>query len=235
MEGARLVGIGRLRWRPWPGKGWGRTRGLPTVDLWPRMGGGAPAAGRPAVHREHGRGRLCSGELPAWDEPSATQGGCRGSRAAAKRVGLRRYWPEGAAPRWGAQQCRWHELRRVRGARWAVFYRQGAATGRQLQCRGTAAILPCVRTRLTTDRWTSQSGYDAVRRCGSCSKDGRREGDQQPWPRGGGERARTDAEVGAASWARRVVSGIHRGYSCKEGRRQTPTRIPSNSTRTRFV
>jgi hypothetical protein len=98
----RLAEIGRLRWRPWPGKGWGKMRGLPNVDLWPRMGGGALAAGRPTAHREHSRGGLCSSELPAWNEPRAAQGGCRGSRAAAKRVGLRRYWPEGAAPRWGA-------------------------------------------------------------------------------------------------------------------------------------
>jgi hypothetical protein len=30
--------------------------------------------------------------------------------------------------------------------------------GRRLQCRGTAAILTCVRTRPVTDRWTSRSG-----------------------------------------------------------------------------
>jgi hypothetical protein len=177
---ARLTGIGRLRWRPWPGKGWGRTRGLPTVDLWSRMGGGAPAAGRPAAHREHGHDGLCSGELPAWDEPRATQGGCRGSRATAKRVGLRRYWSERRLLGGARRQCHRHELRRARGARRAVFYRQGAATGHRLQCRGTAAILPCMHMSLATDRWTSRSGYDAVRRCGSHSKDARREGDQRP-------------------------------------------------------
>jgi hypothetical protein len=39
----------------------------------------------------------------------------------------------------------------------------------------------------------------------SHSKDGRREGDQRPWPRGVGERAHTDAEAGAAPWARRAA------------------------------
>jgi hypothetical protein len=50
------------------GKGWERTRGLPTVDLWPQMGGGAPVVGRPAAHREHGRCELCSGGPPVWEE-----------------------------------------------------------------------------------------------------------------------------------------------------------------------
>jgi hypothetical protein len=62
-----------IRRRNRSGKGRRVARGSPTVDLWPRMGGGEPAAGRPAAHREHGRGGLCSGELPAWDEPRAVR------------------------------------------------------------------------------------------------------------------------------------------------------------------
>jgi hypothetical protein len=61
---ARLIGIGPLRWRPWPRKEWGRTRGSPAVDLWPEMGGEEPAAGRPAAHHEHDCGGLCSDEFP---------------------------------------------------------------------------------------------------------------------------------------------------------------------------
>jgi hypothetical protein len=61
MEAAAPAKIGRLQWRVWPGKEWGRARGLPTTGLWPRMGGGAPAAGRPAARREHGR----DGSAPA--------------------------------------------------------------------------------------------------------------------------------------------------------------------------
>jgi hypothetical protein len=83
---AWLAGIGRLRRRPWPGKRWGRTRGLPATGLWPRMGGGAPAAGRSATRREHGRGELCSGGLPVWEEARAAQGGCRGPCGAVRRL-----------------------------------------------------------------------------------------------------------------------------------------------------
>jgi hypothetical protein len=52
---ARLAGIGRLRWRPWPGKGWGRTRSSGSICAHRRgrdaLGGGlrrwpaVPAAG----------------------------------------------------------------------------------------------------------------------------------------------------------------------------------------------
>jgi hypothetical protein len=51
-----------------PGKRWRRTRGLLATGLWPRMGGGAPAVGRQAARREHGRGELYSGGLPVWEE-----------------------------------------------------------------------------------------------------------------------------------------------------------------------
>jgi hypothetical protein len=54
--------------------------------LWPRMGGGAPTAGRSAVRREHGRGELCFGGLPVWEEARAAQGGCRGSCGAVRRL-----------------------------------------------------------------------------------------------------------------------------------------------------
>jgi hypothetical protein len=37
------------------------------------MGGGAPTDGQPAARREHGRGELCFGELPAWDETRAAR------------------------------------------------------------------------------------------------------------------------------------------------------------------
>jgi hypothetical protein len=85
----RLAGIGRLRRCPWPGKRWGRTRGSPAVDLWPKMGRGASAAGRAAACREHGRGVNCSDELPAWDETRAALSVLVVSRAATKGVGLR--------------------------------------------------------------------------------------------------------------------------------------------------
>jgi hypothetical protein len=104
---ARLAGIGRLRWRPWPGKGWERTRGSPTVNLWPQMGGGAPVAGRSVAYCEHGCGGLCSGELPTWDMP-------RAARWVPIGLGrLRKGWacgerPEKRAPRWGAQAGRRH-------------------------------------------------------------------------------------------------------------------------------
>jgi hypothetical protein len=80
LRAARLARIGRLRRRPWPGKRWGRTRGSPAVDLWPKMGGGALAAGRAVARREHGRGELYSGGLPAWEETRAAQAALAGSR-----------------------------------------------------------------------------------------------------------------------------------------------------------
>jgi hypothetical protein len=69
---ARLVEIGPLRWRPWPGMGWGRSRGLATVDSWPQMGGGAPVDGRPTAPREPGRGARCSDGLPVREGARAT-------------------------------------------------------------------------------------------------------------------------------------------------------------------
>jgi hypothetical protein len=83
---ARLAGIGRLRRRPWPGKRWERTRGLPATGLWLRMGEGASASGRSAARRKHGRGELCSGGLPVWEEARAAQGGCRGACGAVRRL-----------------------------------------------------------------------------------------------------------------------------------------------------
>jgi hypothetical protein len=62
---------------PLAGEGVERTRGLPTVDLWPQMGGGAPVVGRPAAHREHGRCELCSGGPPVWEEARAAPVCCR--------------------------------------------------------------------------------------------------------------------------------------------------------------
>jgi hypothetical protein len=50
------------------------------------MGGGAPAAGRSAARREHGRGELCSGGLLVWEEARAAQGGCRGPCGAVRRL-----------------------------------------------------------------------------------------------------------------------------------------------------
>jgi hypothetical protein len=44
------------------------------------MGGGALAAGRAVARREHGRGELCSGGLPAWEETRAAQAALAGSR-----------------------------------------------------------------------------------------------------------------------------------------------------------
>jgi hypothetical protein len=74
---ARLTRIRPLRWRPWSGKEWGRTRGSPAVDLLPELGGEEPAAGRPVAHCEHGRGGLCSGEFPVWKGARAAPVGCR--------------------------------------------------------------------------------------------------------------------------------------------------------------
>jgi hypothetical protein len=38
IEAAVPAEIGRLRWRVWPGKEWGRKRGSPGLDLWPETG-----------------------------------------------------------------------------------------------------------------------------------------------------------------------------------------------------
>jgi hypothetical protein len=77
MEAAVPAEIGWLQWGVWPGKEWERKRGSPAVDLWPRMGGGASVAGRPAAHREHGRCELCSGGPLVWEEARAAPVGCR--------------------------------------------------------------------------------------------------------------------------------------------------------------
>jgi hypothetical protein len=42
------------------------------------MGREEPAAARPAAHREHGRGGLCSGEFPVWKGARAAPVGCMG-------------------------------------------------------------------------------------------------------------------------------------------------------------
>jgi hypothetical protein len=129
MEAAVRAEIGRLRWRVWSGKEWGRARGLLTTGLWPLVGGGAPAAGRLAAHREHGRGGLCSGELPAWDELRVARWVPVGLGRLWIGVGLRRYWPEGAAPRQRALAGR-QALRLARCWPMRGLYRQGAAMGR---------------------------------------------------------------------------------------------------------
>jgi hypothetical protein len=103
MEAGVPDEIGRLRRRVWPGKGWGRTRSLPTTGLWPRIGGGAPAAGQPAARREHGRGGLCSGGPPVCEEARVALGRCRGRVELREGGGLRRNGLEVGAPRWGAQ------------------------------------------------------------------------------------------------------------------------------------
>jgi hypothetical protein len=101
-------------------------RGLPATGLW---GGGAPAAGRPTAHREHGRGGLCSGGLSVWEEARAPQGGCRGlgrlrEALACGGIGRKGRLPDGA--HWQGRQA----LRLAR--RWPMrdLYRQGATTGR---------------------------------------------------------------------------------------------------------
>jgi hypothetical protein len=98
---ARLTGIGQLRRLPWRGKRWGRTRGSPVADLWPKTAGGTPAVGLAVTRREHSRSEVCFGEHPNWEENKAARAALAGSRAAARSVGLRRCWPEGAAP----QRC----------------------------------------------------------------------------------------------------------------------------------
>jgi hypothetical protein len=70
------------------GEGWRRKRGSPTTGLWPRIGGGAPAAGQPAARREHGRGGP-----PVCEEARATQGCCRGHVEFREGGGLRQNEP----------------------------------------------------------------------------------------------------------------------------------------------
>jgi hypothetical protein len=148
MEAAVLAEIGRLRWRVWTGKEWGRARGLPTTGLWPQVGRGAPAAGRPAAHRERGRGEPYSGGLSVWEEAQVAQGGCRGRVELRGGGGLRRNGRRsgtfvGRTGRAAGVCCG------LRGAgRCATFIGRAQRRDARLQCRGTAAILTCVCTRL---------------------------------------------------------------------------------------
>jgi hypothetical protein len=147
-----------LRWRVWPGKEWGRARGLPTTGLWPQVGGGAPTAGRPAAHRERGHGEPCSGGLSVWEEARVAQGGCRGrvelrGGGGLRRNGRRSGTSVGRTGRAAGVCCG------LRGAgRCATFIGRAQRRDARLQCRGTTAILTCVRKRLATDRWALSGG-----------------------------------------------------------------------------
>jgi hypothetical protein len=158
MEAAVLAEIGRLRWRVWTGKEWGRARGLPTTGLWPQVGRGAPAAGRPVAHRERGRGEPYSGGLSVWEEAQVAQGGCRGRVELRGGGGLRRNGRRsgtfvGRTGRAAGVCCG------LRGAgRCATFIGRAQRRDARLQCRGTAAILTCVCTRPATDRWALGGG-----------------------------------------------------------------------------
>jgi hypothetical protein len=117
LRAVRLAGIGRIQRRSWPGKRWGRTRGSPAVDLWPKIGGGAPAAGWAAVCKEHDRGELCSSGLPAWEETRAaraTQVGSRGLREALACSGVGR---KGLLPGGAHWQDQWHACALTAGCR----------------------------------------------------------------------------------------------------------------------
>jgi hypothetical protein len=95
------------------------------------------------------------------------------------------------------------------------------ATGRRLQCRGTATGVDLRAERTGDGPRDNSAWYDAVRRCGSHSKDGRREGDQRLAARGSGARPcttqrqrgdRRAVQPGRQN-ARRAGSALERGWS----------------------
>jgi hypothetical protein len=67
---ARLTGIGRLRWRPWPGKGWGKTRGLPTAIC----GRGWVEERRQLAGRRRTVSTVATGSVPASFQPGTNRG-----------------------------------------------------------------------------------------------------------------------------------------------------------------
>jgi hypothetical protein len=163
LERTRETQCSPWAWGGGSGKNWvapvaGLAReGAEKDGLWPEMG------------RQCSRRRIAAvaGGTRSWSSCSGVTDGVVGTLAARVGSGKRE---EGA---WVVLRRRNHARpglgigaalaglaarRLVRERPVCDLYRQGAVTGRRLQCRGTTAILTCVRMIPATDRWTSRSG-----------------------------------------------------------------------------
>jgi hypothetical protein len=182
---ARLAGIGPFWWGIRPGEGWRRKRSLPSTGLWPQTVGKMPVGGRLAAPREHGRGGLRSGGAPVWEATRLARGGWGGHVGLLGGTGPRQTAPEEGGAREqahgqdaGVQRSADRTGRSLSGSARCSALRAGVAMGHGFNATVRRPPRPaCTRDRL----WTS-GHLGAVRRgkCGSRSKDGRREGDHGP-------------------------------------------------------
>jgi hypothetical protein len=214
MEAAALAKIRRLRRGGRLGKG-RRTRGSPAIGLWWKLGLGWLRWWPTAATAGGGCWSCCSGEESGAAGTQVARVPRVGSRDDAWEVGWRwtsvRLGPAVSAALAGQRALRHARARGTAVASIARASRCGSKPSRRrwypgLQCHGTATgvvlrerkwpAMDCGTTRVAS---TARYGAGMVQHA---SLGGRREGDQRLWPRGGGHRAPTDAEAGAALCAR---------------------------------
>jgi hypothetical protein len=176
-----------------PGKGGGVLRGSPTTGLWPKLGSGRLRRRSAAVVGGGCHWSFCSGELPAGATQRAARAALAGSRAATGSVGLRRSWPEEAAPQ---RRTLARSTACVRG-RTATAFIAGRTARLQALATKDRPLYSTVWRRpwqarssgeQATDRWSCGGGTTrhALPGDGLAFLGDRREGDRRLVPRGGG-------------------------------------------------